>query len=186
MNYKLIVASCKNNGIGINNQLPWHLSSDLKRFSKLTRGKGNNAIIMGRKTWESLPNNFLPKRDNLILSKTIQIDKIEKNQLIKTFHTMIALNNFCIKQKYDEVWIIGGEQIYNTFLNHNLIHEIYMTYIDEEVNCDAFFKLELDKYEEIESKLCLETIKLNGEDVNKEIDIEYKIFGRLVTHNKLE
>ena len=55
MQFKIIVATCNNNGIGINNQLPWDLiKEDMKLFSKLTTGNGNNAIIMGRKTFESI------------------------------------------------------------------------------------------------------------------------------------
>ena len=73
MNYNIIVAICENNGIGYNNSLPWNIKEDLKIFSKLTKGNNNNAIIMGRNTFESLPNNFLPKRDNLILSSSIII-----------------------------------------------------------------------------------------------------------------
>ena len=60
-----------NRGIGKNNNLPWKISDDLKRFSKLTKGNNNNAIIMGRNTWDSLPNKPLSQRDNLILSTTL-------------------------------------------------------------------------------------------------------------------
>ena len=55
MKFNIIVAKCNNNGIGINNTLPWNIPGDLKRFSKLTTGSGNNAIIMGKNTWLSLP-----------------------------------------------------------------------------------------------------------------------------------
>ena len=78
MNYNIIVAICENNGIGYNNSLPWNIKEDLKIFSKLTRGNNNNAIIMGRNTFESLPNNFLPKRDNLVLSESLKIDEERK------------------------------------------------------------------------------------------------------------
>ena len=54
MNFKLIVAVDKNNGIGKNNKIPWYFSEDLKYFAKNTKGSGNNAIIMGRKTYESI------------------------------------------------------------------------------------------------------------------------------------
>ena len=66
----LIVAYCRNRGIGFKNKLPWKLSSDMNRFKNLTIGDGNNAVIMGRNTWESLPQKFkpLPKRSNIVLS----------------------------------------------------------------------------------------------------------------------
>ena len=57
---KLIVAHCKNKGIGKSNMLPWHLSSDLKHFKALTVGKNNNSIIMGKNTWNSMCEG--PKR----------------------------------------------------------------------------------------------------------------------------
>ena len=68
MKVKLIVAYCKNRGIGFQNQLPWRLSADLKRFKELTIGNGNNAVIMGRNTWASLPSEYkpLPKRENIV------------------------------------------------------------------------------------------------------------------------
>ena len=63
----IIVAYCRNRGIGINNTLPWHLPEDLKRFKFLTEGS-NNTVIMGRKTWESLPLKPLPKRNKYLQS----------------------------------------------------------------------------------------------------------------------
>ena len=73
--YKLIVAHCKNYGIGLNNELPWRIPSDLKRFMTLTLDGNNNAVVMGKNTWESLPKKPLKGRDNLILSSTMEMDK---------------------------------------------------------------------------------------------------------------
>ena len=69
----LIVAHCRHRGIGFKNTLPWFIKSDLKRFKHLTIGNGNNAVIMGRKTWESLPVKHQPlsNRTNVIISNTI-------------------------------------------------------------------------------------------------------------------
>ena len=74
MSFKLIVAVSKNYGIGINNELPWNISEDLKHFSKTTSGNGNNAIVMGRNTWDSFNGRHLKKRDHLILSTSLSID----------------------------------------------------------------------------------------------------------------
>ena len=63
--------------IGYKNKIPWLLKNDLKYFKKLTIGNNNNAVVMGRKTWESLPVNKLPKRDNLILG--IEYDSLSMN-----------------------------------------------------------------------------------------------------------
>ena len=142
MIYKLIIAYDSKRGIGKNNTLPWYLPQDLKRFSELTRGEGNNALIMGRKTWESLPNypKPLPKRDNLILSNTLNFTlNSAKNSLAKTFNNISELESFCDEQKYDCVWIIGGSQIFDLFIESNKIEEIYATQIIKNYNCDVFF-----------------------------------------------
>ena len=74
----MIVAIVKNNGIGLKNSIPWRLKPDLRYFKKKTIGNGNNAIVMGKKTWLSLPQSFLPKRDNIILSNQVKEPKNAK------------------------------------------------------------------------------------------------------------
>jgi len=147
MKYNIIVAICNKHGIGMNNKLPWHISSDLKRFSKLTKGNGNNAIVMGKNTWNSLPKKPLPKRDNLILSTTLQINETDKNNnKIKTFSNLNDLYSFCNNNKYDTVWFIGGEQIYKTVINMDIINNIFITEIDKDFTCDTFFPKLPDDY----------------------------------------
>ena len=68
MKIHLIWAQDGNGGIGKNGKLPWHVSEDLKNFKKITL---NSTVIMGRKTWESLPVKPLPNRENIVLSKTL-------------------------------------------------------------------------------------------------------------------
>jgi len=143
----IIVAYCKNNGIGKNNSLLWDIKEDMTKFKKLTTGNNNNAIIMGRKTYESLKNvKGLVNRDNLILSKSLTINKKKNKNIVKTFETLQSLEVFVKSKSYDEVWIIGGEQIYELFLtNHNNnntifnINEIIITYIEKEFDCDSYF-----------------------------------------------
>jgi dihydrofolate reductase len=143
----IIVAYCKNNGIGKNNALLWNIKEDMIKFKRLTTGTKNNAVIMGRKTYESLNNvNGLVNRDNLILSKSLTINKINNKNIVKSFETLQSMEDFVKSKNYDEVWIIGGEQIYNLFLtNHNNkntifnINEIIITYIEKEFNCDSYF-----------------------------------------------
>ena len=140
MSYKIIVAFDLNHGIGKNNSIPWYIPEDLKRFSKLTRGSGNNAIIMGRKTWDSLPKHPLHGRDNLILSHDLNIEEnLPKNSLIKSFKNIKDIKEFCEKQKYDTIWVIGGAQIYDIFLKENIIDEIYTTCIIKNYYCDTKF-----------------------------------------------
>tara|TARA_Y100000816_G_C26102256_1_gene584544 strand:- start:689 stop:1228 length:540 start_codon:yes stop_codon:yes gene_type:complete len=142
ININIIVAYCKNNGIGYKNTLPWYIKSDLKNFKLKTIGNKNNAVIMGKNTYNSLKNKFLVNRDNLILSSSIHIDKITNNNLIKTFSNINTLEKFIKEKNYDEIWVIGGEKIYKLFMGENDLFQlnyIYVTFIDNDIECDTFF-----------------------------------------------
>jgi len=133
---KIIVAFCNKQGIGFENGIPWELSNDLRRFRTLTIGKGNNAVIMGANTWKSLPKKNtprLPKRDNLILSKSLTGNNV--------FKSVEELLKHCKERKYDDIWIIGGAQIYTLFMEKYMseISEIYLTRLLTSYNCDTFF-----------------------------------------------
>lgn len=144
MNYNIIVAISKNNGIGLNNKIPWLIKEDLKFFSNITKGNNNNAIIMGRNTFESLPNKFLPKRDNLILSSCLKIDEKKEDNIIKTFDSIDKIIKFCNDKKYDNVWIIGGQLVYDCFLKKNIVNLIYVTKINKYYESDRFFYIPND------------------------------------------
>jgi len=158
MDVNIIVAISKNNGIGYKNTIPWYIKSDLQKFKKLTTynsNNTNNAIIMGKNTYESinnLPIKYLSKRDNLILSSSLNIDKEINNDIIKSFSNIELLENYIKFKKYENIWIIGGEKIYNYFLNeynNNIlnINDIYITYIDKYIECDSYFpKIDTQKY----------------------------------------
>tara|TARA_B100000902_G_scaffold389513_1_gene436798 strand:- start:9966 stop:10517 length:552 start_codon:yes stop_codon:yes gene_type:complete len=160
MKINIIVAFSKNRGIGINNTLPWNISSDLKKFKNLTIGDNNNAVIMGKNTWDSIPIKYLSHRDNLILSSKLILDVKYENKnnsydIVKSFTTIDNLLDFCNNKKYDIVWIIGGSQIYNLFMeNKNIcIDEIYVTYIDSDFKCDTFFpKIDVNDYSNVTQK----------------------------------
>ena len=101
MKYCMIVAIDKENGIGKQNSLPWHIPEDLKYFAKLTKGKGNNAVIMGRKTYESI-GKPLPNRLNIII--TTQKDKYQdsKNCL---FTDLDGVGVFLNNNSFEEIWL---------------------------------------------------------------------------------
>ena len=167
-NFNMIVAMDLERGIGKDNKLPWYFPNDLKRFSKLTKGSGNNAIIMGSNTWISLPRKPLLKRDNLILSTKLHIDENSpKNDYIKSFNNIEQLMAFCKIQQYDTVWIIGGQQIYNLFIDSN-INNIYITFIKKKYNCDTFFPELFDW-----NMITLEEVKENdGTEISYQIYIK--------------
>lgn len=177
MNFNIIVAYCKNNGIGNNNDLPWSIKSDLKKFKNLTIGNGNNCIVMGKNTWLSI-DKPLEKRDNLILSTTLDIDYTNKNNMIKSFNSINELISFLKCKTYDNIWIIGGDKIYNLFLSSNYkINNLYITYIDTEFDCDTFFpKINLQNYFFVSKSKQLEYYDEKKDKNIKVYDILYKYY----------
>ena len=153
-----MVAYCKNNGIGLNNKLPWDIPDDLKRFSKITKGCGNNAIIMGRNTYESI-GMILPRRFNIVLSTT------QKNQGVETCETLESAIALCKVKKFDNIFIIGGQSVYEEALKKNIVHKIYATEINKEYICDRFFPCISEQYITYQ-----ENKVING------INISYKIY----------
>ena len=139
MTYKLIAAVSKNGGIGKDGNLPWKIKEDLKYFSKTTRGNGNNAVIMGRKTWEGFNGKHLPLRDNLVLSSTLNLDSEDSQNVIKSFSSMDEIDSYIDKRNYDDIWVIGGSEIYKAYIDANKIDVCHITFIDNEFDCDAFF-----------------------------------------------
>ena len=146
MNINIIFAISKNKAIGKNGKLPWYIKEDLKHFRKTTVGNGNNAIIMGRKTWESIGSKPLKNRYNIVISNSIQ-SKTDSNYSV--FNNIINCLDFCKEKKFDEIWIIGGSSIYSLFLNKykNLVNKLIITYIDKEYDdCETFIDFNFDDW----------------------------------------
>ena len=128
-NISIIVAMASNNGIGYNNQLLYWLPNDLKRFKTLTTG---HTIIMGRKTFESLPKGALPNRRNIVLTKNTQI----QFPGAETFLSLEDALKHCCED--EEIFIIGGESVYRQAIN--IANKIYLTLInDSSKETDAHF-----------------------------------------------
>ncbi len=126
----IIVATAQNNIIGGDNKLLWHISEDLKRFKKIT---SHNTIIMGRKTFESLPG-VLPNRKHVILTrdKNYSVD----NPNVEIIHSKEEIINR-FKDSPVEVFIIGGGQIYNEFLPY--ADKLYLTKVLKDFEGDTSF-----------------------------------------------
>ena len=123
----IIVAVAKNRVIGAKNQLPWYLPEDLKRFKEKTL---HQTVIMGRKTFESLPENFrpLPQRENIVVSR--------QNLNLNNIKTAKNLNDaFNLANR--NIFIIGGASIYQQTID--LVDCLEITEIELEVAGDAFF-----------------------------------------------
>jgi dihydrofolate reductase len=123
----LIVAFAKNNVIGYNNMLPWHLPEDLKRFKALTMG---HHIIMGRKTYESL-GRLLPGRTTVIVTR----NKSYKVEGALISHSLDAAIGLC--KDDTEPFLIGGAELYKIGLKH--ASKLYVTQVLAEFAGDAFF-----------------------------------------------
>ena len=153
MIFNLIVCVDNNYGIGKNNNIPWTFTKDLKYFKNTTSikkddGSKPNVVIMGNNTYNSIPNNFKPlkNRINIILSKSIKsTENITTSPIYFNEITKLFLYLDSIKTNINEVFIIGGSQIYELFLDYKLINKICITVIkNSDFKCDTFFNF--DKY----------------------------------------
>ncbi len=142
-----IVAMNTDRVIGAKGALPWHLPADLKRFKDLTT---DCAVIMGRKTYESLPAQYrpLPKRRNIIISRTPEA----YNQQVESYGSIegaISAINSDNKGFKPPIWIIGGAEIYA--LTEPLWDEVYLTLVHKKVAGDAYFPRFEENFDLIEN-----------------------------------
>ena len=133
MNIQLIWAQDKNSGIGKDGKLPWHISEDLKNFKSLTM---NSAIIMGRKTWDSLPVKPLPNRRNIVLSSQL-IEGVE------VYHDYDTCYSSLRSMSLDKVFIIGGSSIYKLFFKHaDYLHITFVNLMVSDIDTFAPYSLD--------------------------------------------
>ena len=124
----IIVAIAENNAIGNNNELLWHIPDDLKRFKKLTSG---HQVLMGKRTWESLPIKPLPNRENIVLTDI-------PGEIIEGCTMAYSIEDALSKMKdNEECFIMGGGIIYRQFLNK--ADKLYITHIHKSFEADIFF-----------------------------------------------
>ena len=165
MKFDIVVGTDKKGGIGKNNSVPWHkklqYNLDIKFFSTLTTKTTlpylRNIVIMGRNTWNSLPNKYLPNRLNIVITSQPDIiyNSISENIQDKII-TSISLENALTKcQEYnniENIFVIGGSQLYEKALTSKYLRYIYLNIIDEEFDCDTFFPNIKDKRSENQSE----------------------------------
>lgn len=139
-NVSIIVAAAQNGAIGLNNQLLYRLPNDLKRFKALTTG---HTIIMGRKTFESLPKGALPNRRNIVLSRQEGL-RYENAECYSSIEEALMQCDYT-----EEVYIIGGGELYKQTIS--LAKRIYLTLVDDTpAEADAFFpKLGAEEWVEV-------------------------------------
>jgi len=142
MRVSAVVAASDNNVIGKDGGLPWHVSSDLKLFKEITMGK---PVIMGRRTWESLPRQPLPGRRNIVITRNSDY-AAEGADVAGSIHEALAM---C--EGEPEVSIIGGGQVYEQAMNRT--DRIYLTRIHLTVDGDTFLpELPENEWQEVERR----------------------------------
>lgn len=134
--FSVIAAVDSKGGIGKDNHLPWHLKHDLAHFNKITRGTGLSAVIMGRRTWESLPatSRPLPERMNIVLTNSekpaISEDVLVAHSLDEALEKARALEN---------IFVIGGQRVFDEAVKHPACAGLYLTHVKGDFGCDTFF-----------------------------------------------
>lgn len=135
----IIAAIDNNRAIGYQNKLLFHIDEDMKHFKQLTMG---HTIVMGRRTFESLPNGALPHRRNIVVSTTMKQRELaegysyHKQHGIEVFSSLTEALAACANE--DDIYIIGGEKIYQQAIA--IAHRLYLTIIDASApNADAWF-----------------------------------------------
>ena len=155
MKVSIIAAIGKNRELGKDNKLLWHIKEDLQRFKSLTYG---HPIIMGRKTWDSLPFKPLPNRTNIVVTRNPSLS-FARPGLAKLARSLAeALRQAQGKLGSEEVFIIGGGQIYEQAIQKGLVDKLYLTIVDEEFDADTFFP----KYSEFKKVISEEKRESDG------------------------
>ena len=149
----ILVAHDENRVIGFNSQIPWYNPEDLKLFKDRTSG---HPIVMGRKTWQSLPKRPLPGRLNLVVStifsevaSLFKIKWSDRGQAHVFPDLEVALNYAKDKRPDQPIFIIGGESIYRHALEKNLVDRICVSLIPGEHEGDTYFPELDDSWKEV-------------------------------------
>lgn len=156
----IIVAASANGVIGVDGELPWRLSADLKRFKELTMGK---PIVMGRLTWESI-GRPLPGRQNIVITR--------QSDLVAEAADIVATPADALRTAGDmeEIMIIGGGQIYNLFLPK--ASRVYLTRVLADIEGDAWFPALDDSVWELAAS------EPHAADENNEYAFEFRTYER--------
>jgi dihydrofolate reductase len=157
----IIVAVSDDWGIGKDNELLWPISEDLKRFKRLTSG---NIVIMGKKTWESLPRRPLPGRTNIVLTD-------DPKEIIDGSVTAYSIEDALSKcEEGKEIFVIGGGSVYRQFMQ--VADRLYITHVHRNAPADVYFpEIDLNIWEVVEK----EEFKTTEDNI---IPYTYVIYGR--------
>ncbi|XP_041378273.1 dihydrofolate reductase-like [Gigantopelta aegis] len=140
----VIVAACNNHGIGIDGKLPWRLKKDMAMFKMLTTKTNDenkqNAVIMGRKTWSSIPEKFRPlaNRVNIVLSTSMKDSPLGAHLTGNFEEAMRLISDGDLSSVVESVFIIGGSSVYSEAMKWPKCR-VYLTRVLSDFHCDTFF-----------------------------------------------
>ena len=152
--FSIVVALDSDHGIGKDGKLPWHLPGDFKHFKEITctteDHSKKNVVMMGRKTWESLHAKFkpLPDRINVVLTRNKDLSLpsgVLRAENFKQFFSLLTTKKLIVK--FEKIFVIGGEQIFQEALKYPICQKIYATHILKSFHCDTFFPAFKDQFE---------------------------------------
>lgn len=181
--FNIILAIDKEFGYDRNGEIPWRklYSEDMKMFKKTTIGEGNNCVLMGRKTWESIGKKPLVNRYNIVLTQNqdkLNTEKGDNFQITNSIENALKIIHL---KSFDNIFILGGKLLWAEFLNRKLVNKIFITMIpnDQDFNCtkhfDIFSHKRFKDFKLIEENE-LQPINLNNvNEVNKKPAI-FKVF----------
>lgn len=150
--YSIIAACCRSNGIGKSNTLPWRLKSEMEYFTRITstvrhypKDTGDvelkkNAVIMGTRTYLSIPPRFRPLRNrvNVVLSRSLTELPAGCSHLFSNLDDAISV--LSTLPEIDRIFVIGGEQLYQQAMSRpENVEFVYLTRLDADFDCDRFF-----------------------------------------------
>lgn len=164
----IVVAVDDKNGIGKNQKLPWHFSKEMKYFKNLTTKTKDpakkNAVIMGRTTWESIPEKFrpLPNRMNIVLSRNSSYQAIGAS-----VSTSIESAIQKIPANIETIFIIGGKSVFEQGLSLSELNGIYLTKIRKIFDCDTYFPEIPERFR---------AIKKLSKDIEEGVHLEYLLY----------
>ncbi|XP_076285225.1 dihydrofolate reductase [Lasioglossum baleicum] len=141
----LIAAACEGMGIGVNGALPWKLKSEMAFFTSMTSKTKNinkrNVVLMGRRTWECIPDKYRPlqNRVNMVLSSK-HLDLGNEAILCKSLpNAMEIISQGALKGQIENIWVIGGSSVYKAAMESPYFGKLYLTRIKRHFECDTFF-----------------------------------------------
>lgn len=143
--FNVIVCVDKNGGIGKNGTMAWRSKKDMAHFKENTIGSGNNAAIMGKTTYLSIPEKFRPleNRHNIVISTKME----DSDPRITVVASLEQAIRHAIDERFDEIWICGGQRVYDeVWIKYlYLCKSIFITKLKAEYDCDKFFHCDLEE-----------------------------------------